>query len=308
MTVTLPAPAPAKAFTRSMRVTGVLFLTLSAVTPASSVFVVIPGIIQQAGTGAFISMGAAAVVALAMAYVYAELASAYLPSRRRIAMLGRALDPFVGFVFMGMNVIGSTLPPAILALGASAYLTDIWPGAQSVPVAGAIVAATTVFGILNIRLNAWVTGAFLLVEVVALVVLTVLGFSHIHRGIVALASHPVVLSAGVLNAAPVGAIGLATAAQDLLDHQRLRCGGVLRRGDARCAAAHARADDPLGSGPDGAVRVRADDRGVLLGAPNPGGAARFAKPVRRLRAGERRQMGQRRGRAGRRHLLRSSTR
>jgi amino acid transporter len=194
-----------------MRTTGVLFLTLSAVTPASSVFVIIPGIIQQAGTGAFIAMGAAAVVALCMAFVYAELASAYPLAGGEYAMLGRAIDPFVGFVFMGMNVIGSTLPPAILALGASAYLTDIWPSAQSVPIAVAIVTLATISGVLNIRLNAWVTGAFLLVEVVALVVLAVLGFTHVHRGLAALVSHPVVLGGGVLKAAPVGLIGLATA-------------------------------------------------------------------------------------------------
>jgi amino acid transporter len=212
LTVTLSAPAPAKAFTRSMRVTGVLFLTLSAVTPASSVFVIVPGIIQQAGTGAFIAMAAAALVALAMAYVYAELASAYPLAGGEYAMMGRALDPFVGFVFMGMNVIGSTLPLAILALGASTYLTDIWPGAQSVPIAVAIVAAATVFGIFNIRLNAWVTGVFLLVELAALIVLTGLGFAHMHRGLGGLISHPVVLSAGVLKAAPISAIGLATAA------------------------------------------------------------------------------------------------
>ena len=210
MTVTL-APAAPEAFKRSMRVAGVLFLTLSAVTPASSVFVIIPGIIQQAGTGAFIAMAAAALVALAMAFVYAELASAYPLAGGEYAMMGHALGPFVGFVFMGMNVVGSTLPPAILALGASTYLTAIWPDAPSVPIAVAIVTAATVFGILNIRLNAWVTGAFLLVEVAALVVLAALGFTHMHRGLAALALHPVVLSAGVLKAAPVSLIGLATA-------------------------------------------------------------------------------------------------
>ena len=194
-----------------MRVTGVLLLTLSGVTPASSVFVIIPGIIQQAGTGAFISMAAAAVVALAMAFVYAELASAFPLAGGEYAILGRAIGPFVGFVFMGMNTILSTFVPAVLALGASAYLTAIWPTAQSVPTAVAIVAAATLFGILNIRLNAWVTGLFLLIEVLALVVLASLGFAHAHRSIIELVQHPVVLAAGVLKPAPIGMIGLATA-------------------------------------------------------------------------------------------------
>ena len=194
-----------------MRTVGVLFLTLSAVTPASSVFVVIPGIIQQAGTGAFIAMAAAALVALAMAFVYAELASAFPIAGGEYAMMGRTLGPFVGFVFMGMNVVGSTLPPAILALGASGYLTAFWPGAPSVPIAVAIVTMATVFGILNIRLNAWVTGAFLAVEVIALVVLATLGFTHLHRGLAALIAHPVMLSAGAMKVTPVGTIGLATA-------------------------------------------------------------------------------------------------
>lgn len=194
-----------------MKVTGALLLTLSAVTPASSVFVIIPGIIQQAGTGALIAMAAAALVALAMAFVYAELASAFPLAGGEYAMLGRALGPAAGFVFMGMNTVGSTLAPAVLALGASAYVTALWPGAQSVPVAIGIVTAATAFGILNIRVNAWVTGLFLLIEVLALLALAVLGFSHMHRGIAALFQHPVVLSGGALAAAPISLIGLATA-------------------------------------------------------------------------------------------------
>lgn len=211
MTDVPTASAATQPFTRSMRTTGVLFLTLSAVTPASSVFVIIPGIIQQAGSGAFLAMSVAALVALAMAFVYAELASAWPLAGGEYAMMGRALNPLIGFAFMGMYLIGATLPQAILALGASTYLADIWPGAPSVPIAVGIMILATGSGILNIRLNAWVTGLFLAVEVLALIVLAWLGFTHAHRGLAELITHPVMLNGGALTPTPIGTIGLATA-------------------------------------------------------------------------------------------------
>jgi len=208
--VTVTAATPARPLTRSMKVTGALLLTLSAVTPASSVFVIIPGIIQQAGTGAFLSLGVAALVALAMAFVYAELSSAWPLAGGEYAILGRTLGPSVGFVFMGMNTIGSTLAPAVLSLGASAYVSAVWPAAQPLPIAIGIIVAAMGLGILNIRTNAWVTGAFLLIEVAALIVLAALGFAHPHRSLAEVIGRPVVLSAGVLKAAPAAMIGLAT--------------------------------------------------------------------------------------------------
>jgi amino acid transporter len=212
-----PEPETPRAFTRSMRVTGVLFLALSAVTPASSVFVIIPGIVSQAGTGAVIALAAAALVALAMALVYSELASAFPHAGGEYALLGRTLGPFVGFVYMGVNLVGSTLAPAVLSLGASDYVSAVWPGVQSLPLGVGIVAFAMLLSLLNIRLNAWVTGLFLLVEMLALVVLTALGFFHAHRPLADLILHPVVLSppgashGGHLAPTPIGMIGLATA-------------------------------------------------------------------------------------------------
>ena len=197
--------------TRSMKVTGALLLTLSSATPAASVYVIIPGIIQQAGTGAFLSLAGAALVGLAMAFVYAELSSAYPLAGGEYAILGRTLGPSIGFVFMGMNTVGSTLGPAVLALGASAYIAGVWPGAEPVPVAIGIVAFATLLGILNIRTNALVTAMFLMVEVTVLIVLASLGFAHPHRPVVELIGHPVVLSAGKLIPTPVAMMGLATA-------------------------------------------------------------------------------------------------
>jgi len=194
-----------------MKVTGVLLLTLSAVTPASSVFVIIPGIIGQAGTGVLISMAAAALVALCMALIYAELASAFPHAGGEYAMLGRTLGPFVGFVFMGMNLVGSTLGPAVLSLGASDYVAAVWPGVRSVPLAVGVIGFAMLLGVLNIRLNAWVTGAFLLVELLALVLLGALGFFHAHRALPDVLAHPVTLTLGHLTPTPIAMIGLATA-------------------------------------------------------------------------------------------------
>jgi amino acid transporter len=68
---TLTDPQKPRALKRSMGIVGVLLLTLSAITPASSVFVIVPGVITQAGSGAFISMFAGALLAVPIAYVYA---------------------------------------------------------------------------------------------------------------------------------------------------------------------------------------------------------------------------------------------
>ena len=60
-----------------MKLMGVLFLTLSAETPASSVFVIVPDVLSQAGTGALLSLLFAALIAVCMAQVYGELSSAF---------------------------------------------------------------------------------------------------------------------------------------------------------------------------------------------------------------------------------------
>ena len=194
-----------------MKIFGVLLLTLSAVTPASSVFVIIPGVIQQAGSGAILSLLCAAAVSLCMAFVYAELASAWPLAGGEYAMAGRALGPFAGYVLMGANALAYTLVPPVLALGAATYLAVIWPGAPAVPIAIGTIAVGTVLGILNIRLNAWVTGLFLLVEAIALLVVAALGFTHMVRPIGEVLAHPVMAGVGgALAPTPLIAVGVTT--------------------------------------------------------------------------------------------------
>jgi len=65
---------------------------------------------------------------------------------------------------------------------------------------------------LNIRTNALITGAFLALELLALVVLTVLGLSHPVRPLLPMLTHPLVLGGGGLVPAGLGALGLAGSA------------------------------------------------------------------------------------------------
>ena len=116
---------------RSMRLAGALLLTLSAITPASSVFVIVPGVINQAGTGAILSMSFAVVIAISIAYVYAELSSAFPVAGGEYSMIGRAIGPGAGFAALGLTITGNTFATAVLALGTSDYLAVVTSGAQS---------------------------------------------------------------------------------------------------------------------------------------------------------------------------------
>ena len=209
--VAIPKLDQPRTLKRSMRVVGGLLLTLSGVSPASSVFVAVPDVIGQAGTGAFLSMFIGAVLAIPIAYVYAELASAFPIAGGEYSMVGRTLGPASGFVMLGVTVVGNMLAPALFALGASDYIADVIPGLDAKALAIAIIVAATVSAVLHIRTNAWVTGIFLLTELAALAVLTGLGFFHIARPLSEIALHPVMLEGHALHPASFSAIGLATA-------------------------------------------------------------------------------------------------
>jgi amino acid transporter len=204
-------PSPPGGLKRSMRVIGVLLLTLSSITPASSVFVIVRGVFHQAGTGAFISMAATAVVSLCVAFVYAELSSAFPIAGGEYCMVGKTLGPAAGFAILALTALGNMLAPAALALGAGEYISAAIPGLNATALGIGMIVVTTLMGVLHVRMNAWVTGAFLALEVLALVVLAVLGFAHIARPLSELVSHPVALSNGALQPATFALIGLSAA-------------------------------------------------------------------------------------------------
>ncbi|HXQ11074.1 MAG TPA: APC family permease [Caulobacteraceae bacterium] len=199
-------------FKRSMHRLGNLLITLSAITPAASVFIMGSDVIKQAGTGAVICFAAAALLGLLTAFVYAELSSAFPLTGGEYSMLGRALGPSFGFMALALNIFGGALGQAVTALGLAEYLGVVVPGLPALPVALIATAIVTAISILNVRVNAAITGVFLLVELCALGVLVVLGFADPHQSAAALSLHPVMATGSGLGPTPWTAIGLASAA------------------------------------------------------------------------------------------------
>ncbi|WP_254602987.1 APC family permease [Sphingomonas bacterium] len=195
---------------RSLGLLGVLFLTLSVATPASSVFVIVPGMLHAAGSGTIWALALAGVVCVATAFVYAELSSVWPIAGGEYVQVARTLGPLAGFVMLGVNVFNNLLFPPVLGLGVSAVLSTVMPGLPQVPVAIAVVGLSTIVGLLNIRVNAVVTGVFLAIEMLALLVVAALGFAHPINSFAALLLHPVMPAGQGLIAASPASIGLAT--------------------------------------------------------------------------------------------------
>ncbi|GAY19866.1 APC family permease [Sphingobium fuliginis] len=205
----LPDKPPALA--RSLGVAGVLFLTLSATTPASSVFVIIPGMLQEAGTGAIWAMILASLICVTTAFIYAELSSAWPVAGGEYVAVAQTLGPMAGFVMLGVNVFNNVLFPPVAALGIASVMATVVPGLPAVPVAVAVMIGSTLVAILNIRVNAVITGLFLLVELAAVAVVMVLGFADHARPALEFLTDPVVAAAGQgFVPASAASIGVAT--------------------------------------------------------------------------------------------------
>jgi amino acid transporter len=176
----------------SMHGFGALLITVSCLSPSVGVFVVGSDIIRQAGTGAFLCFVFAAILGVAMAAVYGELSSAFPTAGGEYTIFGQALGRPWGAVALSINLVGLSLAQSITGLGVATYLAPLVPGLPPAPTAAVIVAIVTGVAILNIRVNALITGVFLAVEISALILLAVVGFLHPSRGAASL-MHPMVL-------------------------------------------------------------------------------------------------------------------
>ena len=171
---------------RGLGIWGNIAITVSAVTPASSVFIIIPFIILVAGTGAFLALVFAAIIGIFMAFCWGELSAAFPIAGGDYALVWHAFKgPWarvgnaLSFATFALMLNSVAFIPAVIALGTAQYIGSVVT--IDTRVAGAVVCIlAAIVGILRIRTNAIVTGIFLAIELVALLIVTLFGLVNFH--------------------------------------------------------------------------------------------------------------------------------
>ncbi len=124
--------------------------------------------------------------------------------------------------------------PPVIAMGTADYLAPIVHLNPSMAGAGVMLLATLA-GLLDLRANAWITGVFLVLEVIAAAVVAVLGFTHSQRGVGSLTSMQVAGSGGHTDT--VTAMLVVSGARDRpLHHPGLLDRGLPLRGTGEPAS------------------------------------------------------------------------
>jgi amino acid transporter len=191
---------------------GAILLTLSCITPASSLFIIVPELLASQGSGVVLSLLAGVLVSFAVGCCYSELGTRTPSSGGEYAMVTHTLGRVAGWLTFALSGALLMVIPPIIALGTADYLSDLF-SLDRATTGAVVMLLATVTGILDLKSNALVTSAFLLLEVLAAMVVAGLGFVHAQRGPGALLAAHVADGHGGLQPFSVGILmsGLAVA-------------------------------------------------------------------------------------------------
>jgi amino acid transporter len=189
---------------------GVLLLTLSCLSPVLSIYGVGSDVLLHAGTGAAGMFICGIGVAVVWAVVYAELGSAYPYAGGDYVGVGSILGPWAGFASLTIWAVTAGPITAFLAKTIATYFNDLVPTASPMIVSFGALGAAVAVALLAVRTSAFVTGIFLGIEMLAVLVLTGAGLWHPVRSLSDVLLHPVTLdAAGTLGPVAMGAMALA---------------------------------------------------------------------------------------------------
>ena len=162
---------PAGRLRRELSWFGVLMLTLSSLSPVFSIYGSGAQALQMAGTGTPWVFLFGLLAAVVFGAVYAELGSAYPFAGGDYIGVGKVLGEWAGAVLMAMWLVTQGPQFAFMAQTIATMLVDIVPEIPWDLACGLILAAAVGVALLAVHASAWVTGVFLALEMVAVIVL-----------------------------------------------------------------------------------------------------------------------------------------
>ena len=187
---TRPAETKTERLPRVLSVFGGVLLTLSCITPASSLFIVVPPLVQTQGSGVVLTLVLAALVSLVVACCYSELGTQFPHAGGEYSIVARVLGRGAGWMTFIVSLAMILVVPPVIALGTAEYLASVVDLPESAT-GGVVMLLATATALLDVRSNALVTGIFLGIEILAASLVAIFGFAHVQQPVSTLI-HPTI--------------------------------------------------------------------------------------------------------------------
>jgi amino acid transporter len=203
-------PQAVASLQRALRLRDVLFLALSGMSPAASVFVTGSAIVHIAGTGAAAALIGGGIAVILVSLLAAELGAAYPSAGGIYPAVASVLGPGASTVVMTLALVAAPATLAFCALGLADYVRALDAAVPKIPIALAALSTAVLLSVLRIKTNAWITGACLAAEFISVTVLAIVASLYPVRHLSTVLLHPVMLGpAHTLIATPPWTMVLA---------------------------------------------------------------------------------------------------
>src|SRR4029079_3562178 len=106
-------------------VTAAILLTVSCITPASSLFIIVPWRLSAQVSGVVISLLFGVLISIGVGACYAELGTRTPSSGGEYAMVTHTLGRTLGWLTFALTAALLVIIPPIIALGTADYLSSI---------------------------------------------------------------------------------------------------------------------------------------------------------------------------------------
>lgn len=165
-----------KELNKSLSLLETIAVGVSDISPVTGLFVMFPVLVATTGTASVTVMLIAGLIALAVALAMGHLGSMYPDAGGVYSIIRRMLGKPTGFVALILYLAQGIFIPAVVALGAATYITNIFPALNLNIVAMVVMLFAASIAVINIAASAKFTAILLVLELGVVGIFTVAAF------------------------------------------------------------------------------------------------------------------------------------
>ncbi len=173
-------------------------IALAAISPTTSVFLVYGEGLGSAGTGVAWAFVVGAIIAISMAFCYAELGSMYPGAGGAYNLVRNVLGSGAGFVAILLFLVLGVVITATILVASATYLHELLPVLPVNLTAVAMMVVVTLLSLERIGPTSWIAAVMLIIEMVVILAFIAVSLLSVRHSL-GFVLHPVTEHGGTLS-------------------------------------------------------------------------------------------------------------